>query len=805
MGQKTTDIKQNSSNIEEDKFTDEKRLKYSDITDKITSQIQTALILHKLKTWNNWDPDVAELSYDQNWMIKESKAKDAEKKWPIDIQWHNERINIPNIVNNLYQIINDSNIVDERDKKHLKDGINDFIKKQFLLPRINLESKERLPHKAFRKRYSKLAKEQTDLDTEWQKLYKDICLTLANLLFEKDNVHLKEWSKKHQKKEDKPPLYYNFVNQQWEITQKWLQYIWYIFLTAINNIPNSWDPKPFHKIFHDGDFNFLGEQDSAGNPIIGTLDQYIRAIMYLMTDWFNAYAEWWEAWDRERYIARKGFLNQLYNTSQLKIDYNNKHIETSDQWIIHDKLSKAWMDDSEIATGSEWRLTTRKKTNSSILLKIWSRTNDINDESWVRATYYWDMQDKEWIKRYILYKIKDYFNNKVSKINWVYIQNITYEKKGDFISSEDEDNIVKELADYIWFTYESKKPKISPREKHWKKKSKLWYVCSKYKTLTKEKATPGLQKAYNIANWEILRWANWNYTDFKLCIEYAYKAYEYNKGSDPHENHVQQDGILHQEVSFYNDDNDLNMWNHDILNLEKRIFDQVKNVDAYDVWKTISLDKLRRFTETAIKTISQKIEKRTEKIELWLEPKPKNDDYKYLCIDDQKVSLEWLVYRNQKNTDRFDTLILMILNYFLTHNKIFYILPPNKWLEYSDDQLKKLKDGFISDWNFYTANEIEKELDRRESLRRKWQIDKDDTGISEQQVWLITKEQLHDKKAFRGRRFTTSDQLKKSAKNPDNTNHCIAFYTTNDTRIYDNFYVINLWKLKKFIELEKKH
>jgi hypothetical protein len=50
MGQKTTDIKQNSSNIEEDKFTDEKRLKYSDITDKITSQIQTALILHKLKT-----------------------------------------------------------------------------------------------------------------------------------------------------------------------------------------------------------------------------------------------------------------------------------------------------------------------------------------------------------------------------------------------------------------------------------------------------------------------------------------------------------------------------------------------------------------------------------------------------------------------------------------------------------------------------------------------------------------------------------------------------------------------------------
>jgi hypothetical protein len=50
MGNKTTDIKQETSNPEEDKFTDEKRLRYSDITDQITSQIQTALILYKLKT-----------------------------------------------------------------------------------------------------------------------------------------------------------------------------------------------------------------------------------------------------------------------------------------------------------------------------------------------------------------------------------------------------------------------------------------------------------------------------------------------------------------------------------------------------------------------------------------------------------------------------------------------------------------------------------------------------------------------------------------------------------------------------------
>jgi hypothetical protein len=32
--------------------------------------------------------------------------------------------------------------VEEGDKKHLKDGINDFVKEQFLLARMDLESRE---------------------------------------------------------------------------------------------------------------------------------------------------------------------------------------------------------------------------------------------------------------------------------------------------------------------------------------------------------------------------------------------------------------------------------------------------------------------------------------------------------------------------------------------------------------------------------------------------------------------------------------------------------------------------------------
>ncbi|MBQ2599936.1 hypothetical protein II582_00750 [bacterium] len=64
----------------------------------------------------------------------------------------------------MYQMIDKSEYIEKNDKTYLKDGINDFIRRHF--PRTSLESKERLPHKAFRIHYKKIAKEQIDLDIE---------------------------------------------------------------------------------------------------------------------------------------------------------------------------------------------------------------------------------------------------------------------------------------------------------------------------------------------------------------------------------------------------------------------------------------------------------------------------------------------------------------------------------------------------------------------------------------------------------------------------------------------------------------
>ena len=739
MNKRTTSITPNSSS-EQDKFTDEKKRKYRKVTKKITSQIQWALILHKLKTGNNWNPDVAQLSYDQDWNIVENKGKDVQKKWAVDILWQIEDVNILNIRDNLYQMIDTSEDVDDKDKLHLRDSISTFIKKQFLSPRSNLEKKDHLPHKKFRQYYSALAREQTDLDEKWKRLYKDICLSLANLLFEKDNENPhKVWKE----------INYNLVNQEWHITQEWLQYIWSVFLTAIKNIPNSWDSKTFHKIFHDWDFNFLRKEDSIGNPIIGTLNHYVRAIMYLMAyDWFNAYAEWWEAWANERYIAKKALLNWLYNALQL--ENSEKSQKTSDKSIIHNKLYEKWVTHkNDVATPTDWELTARLKTESSKLLKIWWRTKDIKDESWLRATYYWSWENHDKLVQSIS-SLSSKFLSQVKDIDWVYIQNITSAKKWNFITTKDEDMILWELVDHIWLTYNEETPEISKRQQFWAKQSKLNSICSKYETLYHQKPSPWLQQAYKIASWEIVRWANWKYEDFKLIIEYFIKADEFNEWNEDSKNNIDKDTTLYQEISFYPHNNDLNMWNHWILELEKRIFNRVKTVNVPNLWKSISLHRLRYYTETAIKDISFEIDIYEDKVRRWLLPKPQNDDYKYLSIGNEKVSLQWLVNRNKENTDRFDTLILMILNYFLIHNKIFYINKKDEWYH-----------------------------------------------------WLITKEQLHNKTAYKSRRFTTSDQLRNSALDAENEDQSIAFYTDNKTKVYENFYIVNLWDLWDFIGLEK--
>ena len=192
----------------ENKFTKEKQRYYRDIINPITSKIQEALILYKLKTWNNWQADTAQLDYDEDWKISESKRKDSPKRWAVDILWDTENVNIINIAQDSYKQIDNAEKIEKGDKELLKKWIRDFIAKTFISTRNDLEKKKHLPHKKFRKYYTTLSQ---NLVNEWKlspeewKLYNNICLSLANTLYEKNH---------------------EYIDNEWQITQWWLKYIW---------------------------------------------------------------------------------------------------------------------------------------------------------------------------------------------------------------------------------------------------------------------------------------------------------------------------------------------------------------------------------------------------------------------------------------------------------------------------------------------------------------------------------------------------------------------------------------------------
>lgn len=713
----------------EKKFTKEKQRKYRKIINPITSEIQAALILYKLKTGNNWQADTSQLAYDEDRKITESRRKDSPKKWAVDILWNIEDINILDIRDKAYDKIDESKIIEEHDKEQLKIWIQEFISNAFFDARLNLERKKHLPHKKFRKYYKQYAKSLID---EWKLsikewvLYSDICITIANILYDKNH---------------------DYIDKEWQITQWWLEYVWRVFLKTIKNIPNSGSSKSFHKIFHDGDFNFLRKENSKWEPIIWTLDHYVRAVMYLMNpNNFNAYEEWGFEWSNEWYKSRKSFLNNLYTTIHLK----EEHIKwaLSDKWIIHKELteqrtsSKEWLDDSQNRD-----LTARYKTDASKMLKIWWRTKEIKDESWVRATYYWSENNPEEIKNSIISLCKKYLD-KISKIKWIYIESIQADRKWNFIDEKCENEILEELEDYL-SDFGEDSIEVTKRVKTWNKNSKLDSVSWIYRDLNQKKPSQWLKQAYQIASWDIKRWANGKYEDFKLIVKYTIDKNEYNEWSN--NDKIDEDVNLYQEISFYPHTNDLWIWNHNFLDLEKRIFNRVKNMNDPELWKSISLNRLRYFTESTIKDISFDIDIYEDKIKRCVLPKPENDDYKYLVLDGKKLPLDWLIYRTKENSARFDELIPMILNYFIKKNKIFYINKESDWFH-----------------------------------------------------GLVTAQQLHDKNAYKMRRFSTSDTLRNTALDTNNEGYSISFYTEDKKWYwYPNFYVINLWDLWDFISLEK--
>lgn len=227
---------------------------------------------------------------------------------------------------------------------------------------------------------------------------------------------------------------------------------------------------------------------------------------------------------------------------------------------------------------------------------------DIKDESGLRVTYYGAMDDQVNISEYIRDLTVTYFE-KLSARDDVSIKSIKTARKGDFLSKEREDDIVRYFEGYF-----DENVEIERRNRGKKNVNHLESVEQKYQDYNQMPMSAPLKQAYNLASERITRGANGTYQDFKLIVEYEIDHPDAQKREE------QKKIRLFQEISFYPVDNDLDMGNHRYLDLEKAFFQRVKNMNDADLGKTISLHRLRSFTERAIKGIARDVKKYEEQV-----------------------------------------------------------------------------------------------------------------------------------------------------------------------------------------------
>lgn len=212
------------------------------------------------------------------------------------------------------------------------------------------------------------------------------------------------------------------------------------------------------------------------------------------------------------------------------------------------------------------------------------------------------MDDQVNISEYIRDLTVTYFE-KLSARDDVSIKSIKTARKGDFLSKEREDDIVRYFEGYF-----DENVEIERRNRGKKNVNHLESVEQKYQDYNQMPMSAPLKQAYNLASERITRGANGTYQDFKLIVEYEIDHPDAQKREE------QKKIRLFQEISFYPVDNDLDMGNHRYLDLEKAFFQRVKNMNDADLGKTISLHRLRSFTERAIKGIARDVKKYEEQV-----------------------------------------------------------------------------------------------------------------------------------------------------------------------------------------------
>lgn len=639
-----------------------RQLKHHDLFSKLSSLLEDSLIMNNLIFNQSGKYHIGSILFDDEGKIYEETNLSDTLRDPVDVSGDLSKFDILKLKDQLFQLVDQYWNMDEDEKKNLKASIKNFIYERFLIPQkeIRRKRKENILKNDYFLFIKNLAEEKA-LERNYtigqKELYKSIGYSISGLL-SKNNP--------------------SYLDANGEINQEWLKFIAKVFLRTIKHIPTLWSSKAVHNIFHDWDFRFLRIENGDKSPKVWTLDHYIRAIMYLMDqNWFNPFAQGGYEGLREWNTSKNSFLNNLYKTLSYKEE--EKKESFTDKESIHYNLAHKWEKSNEtISFSNAWDCVNRYKTEASRLSKLASKgTESLTDESGLRAIYYGDLKDQESIFKHVNQISLDYIKT-LSLTPGVTIRNITTATKGNFITPDQEENLIEELENNLSILGKTT-PEITKRRK--KTDSGNFYtnikeVCKNSLNWT---PSPALEQAYQLASGKVNRGGNGDYKDFKLIVELSIDKGIYQEIAEPHplidEKLDKGEKIipLFQEISFYPISNDLNMGNHHFLDLEKRIDTRISNMNDPELGKSISLNRLRWFVETSLKDISFDIDIYEEKIKKGLLVKPETDDYTYLEIDGERISLKDLISRTAQNSERFDRLICHVLNYFIKQNKLIYI------------------------------------------------------------------------------------------------------------------------------------
>lgn len=540
---------------------------------------------------------------------------------------------------------------------------------------------------------------------------------------------------------------FNTVDGETVLSQKSIDYIFSLFYNA-NKIRKSWW-KNIDQVFHDSDCSYIIDDIKTNES------GYIETIRYLMKK--NRKNRFWRRgreWQKERAKKRSQYVDILraLTDKQLmmdKIQFSDKNNPDFSRDEITQNLFKIWwwlleneVDNYNNSKSMENKSTfhRRLKSIASCVEKI-IEGKKINDSIWFRISTRWINNNIYWDVKKITFEWLQRFKWSLCEHPWKYIpwydkeswETVSIKKvsiDNKWVLTERQVNdLIKHLNDKInkdgWNIEFTKR--MLPKSPYIEKGAWEGRMRKFYPEIVADKEMRSTIKEFyrKITEW-VSRWKNWWYKDFKYNITVEIKD---------------RNGTISErtiELQFDDINNGKGLSNFNIRNFERWVNTQSR------LSFSVTLQDARKDCEKRLKKMWQWVNKlnipegeKKEFFQIEFEDTPCKGSKETVDISDFGM-------RTDKNSDRINSAIINIINYFL--KKWTFVLcdngksqnnrKPNKLLTVEDLQDKNLMENLHICSILELASQQHSYL-HSERNRKVWIYIKDENKIKRIALWKL--------------------------------------------------------------------